>query len=230
MDDSQTPRQDALSNTPRRGGPVHARSSPRAWIMLMVFIAAGLAVDLISKQLAFEHVHDWPIELDRQELLSDHGHDPTINTRRVNLLPGDLIGLRLAINRGAVLGVGSNQRGFFLIFTIAALLGGMYVFSTKTRARHGWAHLGIGLLLAGALGNFYDRLALGAVRDFIQFLPGRLLPYGWKWPGNNPELMPWVFNVADVLLVVGVAILMLHVRKKRTARKARKMEAAAAAA
>ena len=230
MVETATPRQDVGSAQPRSGGLVHARTSPRAWLFLIFIIVAGLAADLLSKQLAFQHVHDWPITLDRAALLNDPGHDPTVNTRPMALLPGDLVGFRLAINRGAVLGVGANQRLFFLGFTVAAVLGGMYVFSTKTRAGHRWAHLGIGLLLAGALGNFYDRAALGAVRDFIQFLPGRRLPDGWAWPGGNPELTPWVFNLADVLLVTGVVILMFHVRRRRTRRKARKLDAAAAAA
>lgn len=230
MDEHQSPRQDVASRQPRRSGSLHARMSIRAWLLLFTIIAAGLAADLISKQLAFQHVHDWPVVLDRETLLQNPGVDPTINTRRVLLLPGNLIGFRLALNRGAVLGVASNHRWFFLVFTVAAFLGGIYVFSTKTRAKHWTAHVGIGLLLAGALGNFYDRLALGAVRDFIQILPGRSLPKGWTWPGGNPEWTPWVFNIADVLLVVGVAILMLHIRKRRTARKNKQLQMNAVAA
>lgn len=230
MDEHQSPRQDVAINQPRNRGLLPALVSPRAWLFLITIIVAGLAADLITKQLAFHYVHDWPVVLDRETLLQHPDVDPTINTKSVKLLPGNLIGFRLALNRGAVLGVASNHRWFFLAFTVAAVIGGMYVFSTKTRVRHRWAHVGIGLLLAGALGNFYDRLALGAVRDFIQFLPGRPLPEGWTWPGGNPELTPWVFNVADVLLVVGVAILMLHVKKRRTARKNKQLQMSAAAA
>jgi hypothetical protein len=34
------------------------------------------------------------------------------------------------------------------------------------------------------------------------------LPFGLRWPGGSPELFPWVFNVADVLLLAGMAILL----------------------
>lgn len=48
----------------------------------------------------------------------------------------------------------------------------------------------------------------GVVRDFIKFV--------WKFPAWVPRLAgrdvwPWVFNIADAALVVGVGILMLHV-------------------
>ncbi|MFM7806791.1 MAG: signal peptidase II [Planctomycetota bacterium] len=75
------------------------------------------------------------------------------------------------------------------------------------RAR--WAHVGIALVLAGGLGNLHDRLAFGAVRDFLHMTPRWHLPFGFRWPGGSDELFPWVFNVADVLLLAGMAVLLL---------------------
>ncbi len=49
--------------------------------------------------------------------------------------------------------------------------------------------IAIGLQLGGAFGNLLDRVALGAVTDFIDI--------GW-WP---------IFNIADSSIVVGMAIL-----------------------
>jgi lipoprotein signal peptidase len=68
------------------------------------------------------------------------------------------------------------------------------------------------MLLAGVLGNMYDRVLHGYVRDMIHALPG------WRWPqglrdaiGFLPrEVFPWVFNVADTLLCVGVALSILY--------------------
>ena len=56
------------------------------------------------------------------------------------------------------------------------------------------------MLLAGALGNIHDRLFNnGQVVDFIEVN----LHF---WPAN-----PWpTFNIADVLLCVGVAILVIN--------------------
>ena len=57
--------------------------------------------------------------------------------------------------------------------------------------------LGMILMMAGAVGNFIDRLALQYVRDFFDFL---LLGY------NFP-----VFNIADISLCIGVALIILSV-------------------
>ncbi len=53
--------------------------------------------------------------------------------------------------------------------------------------------IALGLLIGGIFGNFGDRLFLGMVRDFLKF---RIL--GYHFP---------VFNIADMCIVVGVAIL-----------------------
>ena len=55
-----------------------------------------------------------------------------------------------------------------------------------------WVYGGAGLLLGGALGNALDRTLRGAVTDFFDF---RI------WP---------VFNVADIGIVVGVALLLWY--------------------
>jgi signal peptidase II len=57
------------------------------------------------------------------------------------------------------------------------------------RTSGGSARLGFTLALAGALGNVLDRLARGYVIDFIHLT---------HWP---------VFNVADVLVVVGIVVM-----------------------
>ena len=54
------------------------------------------------------------------------------------------------------------------------------------------AKLALGLILGGALGNLYDRVTLGVVRDFLRI--------GF-WP---------MFNLADTAIVVGVALLLFH--------------------
>jgi len=66
-----------------------------------------------------------------------------------------------------------------------------------------WRHPGRGLLcsglaliLGGALGNLWDRLAWGAVADFLDFHA-----FGWHWPA---------FNVADSAITVGAVILIVE--------------------
>jgi lipoprotein signal peptidase len=52
----------------------------------------------------------------------------------------------------------------------------------------------LGLILGGTVGNLFDRLVFGGVRDFLYF-------YKIDWP---------VFNVADCCLVVGAGILLVQ--------------------
>ena len=54
---------------------------------------------------------------------------------------------------------------------------------------------GLALILAGAAGNLYDRLAYGYVVDFLDFYVG-----AWHWPA---------FNVADSCITVGAGLLLL---------------------
>ncbi len=50
-----------------------------------------------------------------------------------------------------------------------------------------------GLILGGALGNLIDRVLLGAVVDFVDV---------------HPLVFPWIFNIADSGITVGVVILL----------------------
>jgi signal peptidase II len=58
------------------------------------------------------------------------------------------------------------------------------------------------MLLAGVLGNLYDRIQYGYVRDMIHALPDKFV-FGYP-------AFPWIFNIADSLLCVGVAFMILY--------------------
>lgn len=59
----------------------------------------------------------------------------------------------------------------------------------------------IGLVMGGAVGNLVDRVRLGAVADFLSF-QGLALSNGFK-------IFPWVFNIADSAITIGVVLLLL---------------------
>ncbi len=118
--------------------------------------------------------------------------------------------LQLVLNPGAVFGVGPGRRWFFIVFTAGAVLFAVWVFGAWTDARDRAAHLAIGMIVAGGVGNLYDRLRFGCVRDFLHPLPGVHLPFGLRWPNGSREVWPWVSNVADALLLVGIALLLAH--------------------
>ena len=53
----------------------------------------------------------------------------------------------------------------------------------------------IGLVMGGAIGNVIDRIRFGFVVDFLDF--------------SGTRVFPWVFNVADSAITIGVILLIL---------------------
>jgi signal peptidase II len=106
------------------------------------------------------------------------------------------------VNQGAVFGIGQGQRWLFLVVSTLAIGFILYLFASS--GRHRFYQFVLGLLLAGVIGNMYDRLHLGFVRDMIHGLPGR------TWPGSTREVFPWIFNVADSWLCAGVGLIFLY--------------------
>ena len=194
------------STTPASPTEKYAFQSIGACLTLIVVFAGVLTLDLVSKSWAFRDV-----SVSREELMTNRNWISPIPPEP--LLPARLLDKRQVFNYGAVFGIGSNQRFFFIAFTGAALAAGILVFARFTRAHHCLAHVAIGLVLAGGMGNLYDRLSLGAVRDFLHMLPNRPLPFDWRWPGGSPEMFPWVFNVADMSLLFGMTLLLIHMNR-----------------
>ena len=196
-----------------------AWTSPRAWGVLVGVLVASLALDLWSKSWSFDHVAGYPIVLPDRDTVADASYRLPFH-EGMRALPGSLLDFHLVLNRGAVFGIGQQQRWLFVCFSVLAVVVGLWIFARWTRERMTLAHVGIALVLAGGLGNLYDRLFVGAVRDFLHMLPRWNLPFGLSWPGGATEVFPWVFNVADVSLLVGLGLLYLHSRgeEKRTAR------------
>ncbi len=122
-------------------------------------------------------------------------------TERVPLL-GEVFGLQLAFNPGAILGLGSGSTWLLTLLGVGAVV---VLFVAALRARSGWWAAGIGFILGGALGNVIDRLfappgfGRGYVTDF--------LAYG-NW---------FIGNLADVALGIGVLILAIGLWLRRQA-------------
>ena len=97
-------------------------------------------------------------------------------------------------NLGGVFGI-LNQGGYaryvFLIIPtlVAAVLVYVLIRYTMSNART----LALSLILAGALGNIYDRFFYGSVVDFLDFYYGH-----HHWPA---------FNVADIAVSVGIGLI-----------------------
>lgn len=191
--------------------------NPLAWSVLLGTFATGVVIDLATKYWAFRAVAGRPVDLVYEEVVGNVGY-PLPRHEGVRALPFDLLDFHLVLNHGAVFGIGQRRRMVFVLFTLAAVVVALAVFTRWTRASQRWVHVGLGLILAGGIGNLYDRIRYGAVRDFLHMLPRWDLPFGWRWPGNSSgEIFPWVFNVADVLLLAGMGILLICLN--RTERK-----------
>lgn len=104
---------------------------------------------------------------------------------------GELLQLRLTYNPGAAFSIGTEYTWVLALFAAAAVVAIAY--TARRVASRAWA-IGFGLMLGGAITHLLDRLfrepgfARGHVVDFID--------YG-----------PFVGNVADIALVVGVALI-----------------------
>lgn len=135
-------------------------------------------------------------------------------TERIPLL-GDLLGLQLAFNPGAILSLGSGFTGLLTLLGVGAVV---LLVVAAARARTGWWAVGIGLILGGAIGNLIDRLfsppgfGVGHVTDFLAY-------------GNL-----FIGNLADVALGAGVIVLGLTIWARHRCARASAAEGATNAA
>ncbi|MEE9212501.1 MAG: signal peptidase II [Phycisphaeraceae bacterium] len=182
----------------------------------MALTLAVLVVDLATKWLSFKHVAGTPVLLTRENAADAD----TIPAHDEIVFVPKLLALKLTTNTGAVFGLGKGSRGVFVLVSVVAAAVIVRVFY-RSRVGAYALHLALGLIFAGAVGNLYDRLCFGAVRDMFWLFPEVTLPFGWAWPGGNDEVYPWLFNVADAALVVGVILLMIvmwrHDKRQQTA-------------
>jgi lipoprotein signal peptidase len=215
-------------------------------VRLWSVVAAGLSLDLWSKQWAFL-------------TMGQHGNIP--------LIPR-VLEFQTMLNKGALFGIGGGLTNLFLLASVAALVLVGWMFAQSSRRR--WAlHIALGGIVGGALGNMYDRSTVrlieervrtedrrlvygvkvgeqdgyallreypperensaairmrlsdlpgevGFVRDFLK-IPTHLPSWVSRPVFGRPdqELWPWVFNVADSLLVGGVGILAFQLWRER---------------
>ncbi len=151
-------------------GDDHGPTATHTYVRLFAVIAAlTLVVDQVTKALAVEKLQ---------------------GRESIELIP-NVLSLSFLRNGGAALGTGA---GFTVVLTIVAIAVSVAVVRMATRLRDRWWAVGLGLLLAGAVGNLCDRLfrepapLKGHVVDFID--------YG-----------VFVGNVADIALTVAAVII-----------------------
>lgn len=192
----------------RAGSPWRSGSALGTLIGVTV---VALVADLVTKAMAFAMIATEPVIVRRADVLATKNLENLIHPHQPVVVVPNVLELTLVLNPGAVFGIGAGARWFFIIFTVLAIGFGLWMFGAWTRSRDSMAHAAIGLLIAGGLGNLYDRLRFACVRDFLHPLPDVHLPFGWRLPGQSTgEIWPYVSNVADLWLLIGIALLMIH--------------------
>ena len=193
------------------------RSVP-ALLAFALTAVLGLAADLVSKHVAMQYLAPYGVVFDTESV--PPRHEILIPEREAvpsYVIIDGWLTFRGMLNEGAVFGIGQGQRWFFVVVSIAALLFVLRLFASS--GQHRFYQFILGIVLGGIIGNMYDRVMFGYVRDFIYIFPGRC------WPGTRYQLFPWIFNIADSLLCVGVALIFLYVlRGSPATRDARQIE------
>lgn len=166
---------DGTPAAPRKRRTLKAEPPPPPPRLLWWAAGVALAVLLIDQLSKWVVVH----ALNLKEVQAIDVIDPWLN-------------LRMAWNQGVNFGLfGSDAELMRWVLVGVAAVICIWVAGWLWRARPGpLAQVAAGLLIGGALGNVIDRVAYGAVADFLNMsLPG------WR--------NPYSFNVADIAIFAG---------------------------
>jgi signal peptidase II len=107
-------------------------------------------------------------------------------------------------NTGVAFGIldsvqSSMKSTILAILTVGAIIG-VIVYAWRTPLSQKLLQTALSLILAGALGNLYDRIRYGYVVDFIE-----VYFRDYRWPS---------FNVADSAITTGVALLAIEMFRR----------------
>jgi signal peptidase II len=97
----------------------------------------------------------------------------------------------LAVRRAVLIGLSGTVMGVV----------GYLLFRPQKNGETAMTQIGLALVLGGALGNFWDRVVIGTVTDFLQVFLGT-----YEYPS---------FNVADSAIFCGAAVLLIDLWRGR---------------
>ncbi len=172
-----------------RGQDARSTRIPLNRVLIFLVIAiGGASFDLTTKAIVFEQV------------------GPPPNSPPVPII-GEILELRTSYNPGALFGFGWNFPHSGLLFGMLSIVAGIFIvywLFVLGNAVDRWQTISLSLIMAGAIGNCYDRLRLGHVRDFVRF---HIDSIDFDFP---------IFNFADNMLVIGASLLVLQFLRAET--------------
>ena len=113
----------------------------------------------------------------------------------VVLLP--IVNLTFVVNYGFAFGLLNNPSLNQILVSLVILAIIIYFLYLLIKTQDKIFQLTLTLILAGALGNFIDRIFRGFVIDFIDIYIGK-----YHWPA---------FNIADSCITLGFVVLMINI-------------------
>jgi signal peptidase II len=149
-------------------------------VLFLVIALGGASFDLATKSRIFAS-------------LGEPGSPPK------TIIP-DILELQTSYNPGALWGFARSWEHSAKVFAGLSVVAGIaivYWLFVRGAAVDGRLTVALALIMAGAIGNCYDRLAFGRVRDFVHF---HVDPIGFDCA---------IFNFADNMLIAGALVLMV---------------------
>jgi signal peptidase II len=118
-------------------------------------------------------------------------------------LLGDTLRLTHVRNQGVVFGLWSGGNRWLITTVSLLVLGVILYYFLSAPCSRSLLLVSLGLVMAGAAGNLWDRLLRGYVTDFVDLDLGFM-----RWPA---------FNLADACICVGVVLMALDAMRPEPA-------------
>lgn len=164
------------------------RSYVKVAVLELVILLAVVAVDLISKKIV--------------DVTMNVGDSVTIIPwflhftyfHNTNAAFGSAFGLDKIFSADGV------RVALVILSLVAVVFFSIFMYRNRTKSK--LSRIAYALIIGGAIGNLYDRLFLGYVRDFVQ-----IEYFGLKIFGSTTFA---IFNIADAALTIGVILFIIY--------------------
>ncbi len=115
-----------------------------------------------------------------------------LKEKEITIIP-NFFTLYLTYNQGAAWSILNGASILLILISIFALF--FFFFLRKQVKENRWMPFLFSMIYAGILGNLWDRILIGSVRDFLSFNF-----FSYHFP---------IFNLADTYIVIGIILLVV---------------------